>query len=96
MSKPTTRGCHHCTDGHLQNNIAQSDLDLAPFYQAKRENYEPYIPDLDGLAITIRILACRSLEIRPKGFDRNIQRLASLQCEDGGWPACMAVSLWTQ
>lgn len=72
--------------GVYENEVAQAELDLAEASRAKGEKYEAYIPEVDSLAIAYRILACQSLGLHPQGIDQDIERLASLQCDDGGWP----------
>lgn len=72
--------------GVYEFEVTQAELDLAEASQAKGEKYEAYVPEVDSLAITLRILACQSLGLRPKGIDQDISRLSALQCDDGGWP----------
>lgn len=52
---------------------------------AKKEKEGVSAPEVDGLAIAMRILACQALEVRLEGFEQDVERLLSLQCEDGGW-----------
>jgi hypothetical protein len=72
--------------GTYEFEVTQAELDLAEASRAKGENYEAYVPEVDSLAIAMRILACQSLGLRPQGIEQDVKRLASLQCEDGGWP----------
>lgn len=72
--------------GVYENQVTQAELDLAQAYQDKGEKYEAYVPEVDSLAIAMRILACQALELRPEAFGKDISRLASVQCDDGGWP----------
>ncbi|KAF2449923.1 hypothetical protein P171DRAFT_517532 [Karstenula rhodostoma CBS 690.94] len=72
--------------GVYENEVTQAELDLAEASRAKGEKYEAYVPEVDSLAIAYRVLACQSLGLRPQGIEDDIKRLASLQCDDGGWP----------
>lgn len=69
------------------NNIAtQGELDLEPDSRAKGEAYTAYVPEVDSLALAMRILACQLLQIRPPGFELDMARLTEMQCADGSWP----------
>ncbi|KAJ4370839.1 hypothetical protein N0V86_008532 [Didymella sp. IMI 355093] len=72
--------------GVYEYQVTQAELDSAQASQVDGENHKPTIPEVDGLAIAMRVLACQSLEIQPDGFAEDVSRLASSQCEDGGWP----------
>lgn len=39
------------------------------------------------LALALRLFACQSVNIDPKLYKKDLERLKSLQDEDGGWPA---------
>ncbi|KAK7185021.1 hypothetical protein DPSP01_002850 [Paraphaeosphaeria sporulosa] len=72
--------------GVYENEVTQAELHLAEASRAKGEKYEAYVPEVDSLAIAYRILACQALGLRPQGIEQDIERLLSLQCEDGSWP----------
>jgi len=72
--------------GIYNNEVTQTELTLAHQLRGKGEHYPPYVPNVDGLALSMRILACRCLSVRPAGIDQDIERLALMQDEDGGWP----------
>jgi hypothetical protein len=57
--------------GVYENQVTQSELDLVQSCQAKGEDYEAYIPSVDGLALAMRILSCHSLSVRPAGIARH-------------------------
>jgi hypothetical protein len=72
--------------GIYEYHVTQAELDRAQTSQVDGENHKPTVPEVDGLAIAMRVLACQALEIQPDGFAEDVARLVSLQCEDGGWP----------
>ena len=71
----------------FENVITQAELDLeAASRAAGGEAYTVYVPEVDSLALAMRILACQLLGVRPEGFDMDVARLKEMQCEDGSWP----------
>ncbi|KAL5420414.1 hypothetical protein PMIN04_006487 [Paraphaeosphaeria minitans] len=72
--------------GVYEYEATQAELDLAEASRVKGEKYEAYVPEVDSLAIAYRIIACQSLGLRPRGIEQDIERLVSLQCENGSWP----------
>lgn len=82
--------------GVYANTVTQAELDLEAASKAmtasdttgaaKKKLYKAYVPEVDSLAIAMRVLGCQLLNIRPNGYDKDILRLTEMQCEDGSWP----------
>jgi hypothetical protein len=82
--------------GVYANTVTQAELDLEAASKAtiasdttgapKKKPYKAYVPEVDSLAIAMRVLGCQLLKIRPNGYDKDIFRLTEMQCKDGSWP----------
>lgn len=71
----------------FEDVVTQAELDLeAASRAAGGEVYTAYFPEVDSLALAMRILACQLLGVRPKGYEMDMARLKEMQCDDGSWP----------
>lgn len=72
--------------GVYENKVTQQELDLAAASESTAQKYEAYVPEVDSLAIAMRVISCQLLGIQPGKLDQDVMRLAQMQDDDGSWP----------